>query len=244
MQQTHQIEQSNPPAPRRSGATGIVTLLALAGGALLLVRNGEGWLRSLLLYLSRAGWARSLVTGFPPAWSMASRFVAGESVDEAIEAAAQLNRRGLSVTLDYLGESVETAAEANAARDQILYLLERIDAAGINANVSLKLSQLGLKLDENLAVTNLRTILQQARRYGRRVRIDMEESALVDVTLDIYRRPAFWRSVRQCGGGDPGGALPFGAGCTPVGCGRGLGAAGQGGLQRAARHCLCAKGRH
>lgn len=101
-----------------------MTLLALAGGALLLVRNGEGWLRSLLL-LSRAGWARSLVTGFPPAWSMASRFVAGESVDEAIEAAAQLNRRGLSVTLDYLGESVETAAEANAAgTDQILYLLE------------------------------------------------------------------------------------------------------------------------
>jgi proline dehydrogenase len=199
MQQTHKIEPSNPSAPRRSAATGVLALLAVVGGALLLLRNGEDWLRSLLLYLSRAGWARSLVTGFPPAWLVASRFVAGESLDEAIDVAAQLNRRNLSATLDYLGESVETAAEANAARDQILYLLEHMDAARVDANVSLKLSQLGLKLDENLAVTNLRMILEQARRCKRRVRIDMEESALVDVTLDIYRRLRFGEAFDNVG---------------------------------------------
>jgi len=176
------------PAARKGSRPGLLALLALAGAGWLIYRNGESSLRSLLLYLARAGWARSLVTGFPPAWAMASRFVAGESLDEAIEATQQLNTRGLTATLDFLGESVETAEEANAARDQILYLLERIHSTHADANVSLKLSQLGLKLDENLAVDNLRMILARARQYGRRVRIDMEESALVDVTLDIYRR--------------------------------------------------------
>jgi len=177
-----------PAAPDRSGSAGLVMLLALAATGFLLYRNGENWLRSILLYLSRAGWARSIVTGFGPAWRVANRFVAGESVHEAIDAARQINARKMAVTLDYLGESVLAAAEANAARDQILWLLDRIHAAGIDANVSLKLSQLGLNLDENLAVDNLRAILTRARQYNRRVRIDMEESALVDTTLDIYRR--------------------------------------------------------
>lgn len=154
----------------------------------LFYRNGESWLRSLLLYLSSAAWARKLMTGFPPAWMVARRFVAGETVDEAILAAQDLNRRGLMATIDFLGESVQDAAEANAACEQILYLLDRMDAVGADANVSVKLTQLGLKLDENLAVHNLRRVLDRARQHGRRVRVDMEESALVDITLDIYRR--------------------------------------------------------
>lgn len=182
------IKPSNKIQPRTSPATALLVALAAAGSTFLIYRRGEAWLRSILLYLSRAAWARTLVTSFPPAWNMASRFVAGESVDEAIEAALQLNKRGLCATLDYLGESVESPEEANSARDQILYLLERIQVSGAEANVSLKLSQLGLKLDENLAVSNLRMILKRAHQYNRRVRIDMEESALVDVTLDIYRR--------------------------------------------------------
>jgi len=174
------------PQPRRGG--GLLLLLLAAASVLVLYRNGESWLRSLLLYLSRAGWARAMMTGFPPAWLVAKRFVAGETVDEAMSAAQELNSRGLLVTLDFLGESVQDAAEANAACEQILYLLDRMHAVGIDANVSLKLSQLGLKIDENLAVNNLRRILTRARQYGRRVRVDMEESAVVDVTLDIYRR--------------------------------------------------------
>lgn len=174
------------PQPRRGG--GFMFLLLAAASVFMLYRNGESWLRSLLLYLSRAGWARALVTGFAPAWLVARRFVAGETVDEAMQAAQELNRRGLLVTVDYLGESVQDASEANAACEQILYLLDRMQAVGVDANVSLKLSQLGLKIDENLAVHNLRRILTRAREYGRRVRVDMEESAVVDVTLDIYRR--------------------------------------------------------
>ena len=182
------VESANPqPAAQRGGGSVVLLFAAVLSGFLLL-RNGETWLRSLLLYLSSAGWARALVTGFAPAWLVAKRFVAGETVDEAILAARELNARGMRVTLDFLGESVAAVAEANAACEQILYLLDRVDATGIDANVSLKLSQLGLKLDENLAVNNLRRILERARTDGRRVRIDMEESAVVDVTLDIYRR--------------------------------------------------------
>ena len=80
------------------------------------------------------------------------------------------------------------AAEANAAHDQILWLLDRIRSSGVNSTVSVKLSQLGLKVDENLAFANVQAILERARSYGLRVRIDMEESALVDTTLDFYHR--------------------------------------------------------
>jgi proline dehydrogenase len=182
------VETVNAAKPQPRSGGGLLLLLLAAASVFVLYRNGESWLRSLLLYLSRAGWARAMMTGFPPAWLVAKRFVAGETVDEAMSAAQELNSRGLLVTLDFLGESVQDAAEANAACEQILYLLDRMHAVGIDANVSLKLSQLGLKIDENLAVNNLRRILTRARQYGRRVRVDMEESAVVDVTLDIYRR--------------------------------------------------------
>jgi proline dehydrogenase len=199
MQREGKSKVEEPPVRKNGKRTGFLALVAVAGGSYLLYRNGETWLRSLLLYLSRAGWARSLVTGFPPAWLVASRFVAGESVDEAIDATRKLNTRGLMATMDYLGESVSQASEANAARDQILFLLDRIHAANIDSNVSLKLSQLGLNIDENLAVNNLHMILQRARQYNRRVRIDMEESALVDVTLDIYRRLRFGEGFDNVG---------------------------------------------
>jgi hypothetical protein len=182
------VETVNAAKPQPRSGGGLLLLLLAAVSVFVFYRNGESWLRSLLLYLSRAGWARAMMTGFPPAWLVARRFVAGETVDEAMSAAQELNSRRLLVTLDFLGESVQDAAEANAACEQILYLLDRMHAAGIDANVSLKLSQLGLKIDENLAVNNLRRILTRARQYGRRVRVDMEESAVVDVTLDIYRR--------------------------------------------------------
>lgn len=179
-------------APRRRSplatpARLAVRFVVLIGVALLLRRYGEQWLRTLLLYLSHAGWARRLVVGFSPAWAMASRFIAGETSDEAIAVTRRLNEEGLLVTLDYLGESVTDTREALAARDQILELLDRIRTGRVNANVSLKLSQLGLKIDENLALENLRSILTRARQNGNRVRIDMEESSVVDITLDIYR---------------------------------------------------------
>lgn len=179
--------------------TTAVSLAAAAGVGYLVYRNGETWLRSLLLYLSRMKLARQVVTRFPPAWAVANRFIAGESVDEAIAVARQLNAKGMTVALDYLGESVSDAGEAAAARDQILYLLQQIHAGGVDAYVSVKLSQLGLKVDENLALANLRTLLTEAQKRGLRIRIDMEESALVDTTLDLYRRLRFGEGFDNVG---------------------------------------------
>jgi proline dehydrogenase len=159
---------------------------ALAAFAIAL--RGEQWLRSILIYLSRASWARTIVTNFPPAWAVASRFVAGESVDQAIAVARKLKGEGIDSTIDYLGEAVRTANEANDARDHILALLDEIHASGMDAYVSVKLSQLGLGIDENLALANLRLLLERARSHGLRLRIDMEESALTEITLDIYRK--------------------------------------------------------
>ena len=194
--------KSSPGATAASSASALVTaatLAAAAGAGYLVYRNGETWLRSLLLYLSRMQLARRVVTRFPPAWAVASRFIAGESVDEAIAVTRQLNAKGMSAALDYLGESVSDACEAAAARDQILYLLQRVHESGVEAYVSVKLSQLGLKVDENLALGNLRMLLTEARTLGLRIRIDMEESALVDTTLDLYRRLRFGEGFDNVG---------------------------------------------
>lgn len=194
--------KSSSGATAASGASALVTaatLAAAAGAGYLVYRNGETWLRSLLLYLSRMQLARRVVTRFPPAWAVASRFIAGESVDEAIAATRLLNARGMSAALDYLGESVSDAREAAAARDQILYLLQRIHESGVEAYVSVKLSQLGLKVDENLALANLRMLLAEAKQLGLRIRIDMEESTLVDTALDLYRRLRFGEGFDNVG---------------------------------------------
>lgn len=161
-----------------------VGLLVFIG---LVYRFGESWLHHLLLYLSGAGWARRLISSMPLAWRVASRFVAGEDITAAIAAARELNKQGMCVTMDYLGENVTHAEDALAAGDEILALLDRIEEAGVDANVSVKLSQLGLRIDRDLALDNVRRLLQRARQHDNKVRIDMEESALVDPTLDIYR---------------------------------------------------------
>lgn len=161
-----------------------LSLILLAIGAYL---YGERWLRHILIYLSHAGWARSLVSGLPIAQRVARRFVAGETMDEAMAATQALNARNLTVTLDYLGESVTDKSVAAASRDEILRLLDRINTTGVDANVSVKLSQLGLRIHPDIALENSRQILDRARSYDNRVRIDMEESELVDKTLEIYR---------------------------------------------------------
>lgn len=170
----------------KQNRTNRLPLLALLILAILLYFYGEAWLRTVLLYLSAAGWARRLVTSFPPAWYVASRFVAGETIDDAMRATAELNAEGIKATMDYLGESITDPAEANASRDEILNLLDAIQRTGVDAGVSVKLSQLGLKIDPDLALDNMRRILERARRHDLFVRIDMEESKLVDATLDIY----------------------------------------------------------
>jgi proline dehydrogenase len=117
--------------------------------------------------------------------SFARRFIAGETVEEAVEAARRLESRGLSQTLDYLGESVGSSAEADAVTRDYLVILDKIVASGVGRNVSLKLTQLGLDLDRVTALDNLRRILEPATTHGFFVRIDMENSPYTDVTLDI-----------------------------------------------------------
>lgn len=174
-------------SPKKSVIPLFLFLLIVAGLSLLFYRFGEQWLHLLLLYLSGAVWARQAITGFAPAGKVARRFVAGETIAEALSAARQLHAKGLLVTLDYLGESVTNASEASQARDEILSLLDHIQQAGLQANVSVKLSQLGLNIAPELAQDNLRQLLIRAQQYQNKVRIDMEDSATVDITLDLYR---------------------------------------------------------
>ena len=164
----------------------LLLLLGSAAVVAVLYRYGERWLRVLLLYLSGAAWARQAVTSVPLAWRVAGRFVAGEDIESAITAAHDLNTRGMLVAVDYLGESVINVQDTIDARDEILHLLDCIHDTGVNAYVSIKLSQLGLKIDKALALENLRCLLQRARQYHNQIHIDMEESALVDATLEIY----------------------------------------------------------
>jgi proline dehydrogenase len=116
----------------------------------------------------------------------ARRFIAGESVPEAIAAARRIQASGLSVTLDYLGEAVATMAEADAASREYLTVLEEIADAGIERNISLKLTQIGLTIDRATSVDNLRRILDAAAARQFFVRVDMEDSKYTAVTLDVF----------------------------------------------------------
>jgi proline dehydrogenase len=130
--------------------------------------------------------------------SFARRFIAGETVAEAIEAARAVEARGLTQTLDLLGESVSNLTEADAATRAYVDVIEAIIASGIGRNVSLKLTQLGLDVDKASAVDNLRKILERAEPAGFFVRIDMESSAYTAVTLEIFE--TLWQQgYRQIG---------------------------------------------
>jgi proline dehydrogenase len=116
----------------------------------------------------------------------ARRFIAGETADEAIAGARTIEAAGLLVTLDYLGESVSSIAEADLATRAYLGVMERVAAAGIERNVSLKLTQLGLTVDRATSVDNLRRILDAGTAHGFFVRVDMENSPYTAVTLDVF----------------------------------------------------------
>lgn len=144
-------------------------------------------LRSFLIYLSKAAWAQKLVTSWSFAWRAASRFVAGEKHEDAIRAVRELNAKGINATLDHLGEHTSTAEEADKATDDIIAILNEIDKAGVKGNVSIKLTQIGMGLDEEICLQNLVRILEQARKHGNFVRIDIEDTPYTDVTISIYK---------------------------------------------------------
>jgi proline dehydrogenase len=144
-------------------------------------------MRRLLLYLSHAGWARTTVTHLGIARRAARRFIAGETLDEAIAASRALNDKGLRVSLDCLGESVAHEDDTRAVVAAYKALIERITAEKLEASVSVKLTHLGLDIREALAVENLRAILLAGQQHSVAVTIDMEGSAYTERTLSIFR---------------------------------------------------------
>ncbi len=155
-------------------------------------------LRAGLLWLSEQPQVFRFVRRNGLARRFASRFVAGETVESAVAALRDLNAAGLSASLDLLGESVQNAAEARQARDTYVDTLDRIRAVGADANVSVKLTQMGLDIDEALCIANLRAIIAKAKAHGSFVRIDMEQSSYTERTLQLFRQtfhPEFGNSV-------------------------------------------------
>ena len=145
-------------------------------------------LRSAILRLSQSERVRRWMSTVPAARRAARRFVAGEELHEAIEAVQALNARGLMATIDHLGENTRTREEAVRAAQEYLRILDAIEEHGLNANVSLKLTQMGLDVDEELCRENVRQIAEHARERGNFVRIDMESSAYTERTLRLYER--------------------------------------------------------
>jgi proline dehydrogenase len=143
-------------------------------------------LRSLFLALSASETFRKFVLGFPLSRRVSRRFVAGERLDEAVAAIRRLNQRALLATFDHLGENVRSAAEARAASEEYIHMLDAIEHERLQSNISLKLTHMGLALGADICLENLRRILTRARQAGIFVRIDMEGSAYTQRTLDAY----------------------------------------------------------
>ena len=144
-------------------------------------------LRSFFIYLSKANWARKLVMGMSLARKMSARFVAGETLADAIRAIKELNVKGINATLDHLGEHTATAEDSRSATRDILQALDAIQASGVRANVSVKLTQFGLVVDPKLCADNLAAIVERAASYNNFIRVDMEDSPVTQITLDIMR---------------------------------------------------------
>ena len=143
-------------------------------------------LKLILTYLSQAGWARSIVQGWGFAKRTAARFVAGETLDEAIAVVKDLNSRGIFTTLDHLGENVTSREEAILAADEIITIIDRLVNEGVPSGISIKLSQIGLVLDPDICRQNLLKIMESAKERNIFVRIDMEDSSLTQATLDLF----------------------------------------------------------
>ena len=156
-------------------------------------------MRQGLLWLSERQGVFNFVRRNGIARRFASRFVAGESIDQGVEAARELSLRGITASLDLLGESVTAEADAVAARDQYLRMLDRMAASGAEVNVSVKLTQMGLDISEALCVANMTAILERAAALGGFVRLDMESSAYTQRTLDFFRLRLFDRFGAHCG---------------------------------------------
>jgi proline dehydrogenase len=144
--------------------------------------------RTALLYLSKQHSLKDFFSRFETFKRITRRFIAGENIEDAIAAIRELNALDIPASFDHLGESISSPAEAEAEVREYTRVLGRIEDTGINSNVSVKLTQLGLDIDEELCLRNTQRIIEEAARRGNFVRIDMEDSAKTDGTLRVFRR--------------------------------------------------------
>ncbi len=144
-------------------------------------------LRAFFLWLAHRRWLARLALRTPIARRLPLRFVAGTTLDRAVEAVRALNEAGLTATLDHLGESVSDQATAEQAASAYVEAIERIAAENLDANVSIKLTQMGMDLGVDVCRAVLRPVLEVGKRHGIFVRIDMESSEYVDRTLEVVR---------------------------------------------------------
>ncbi len=142
-------------------------------------------LRSMVLTAAGVPVVHHFVTDHPLGQKMASRFVAGQTLDDAMRVVQELNGRGIKVSLDHLGENTTNAAEAEATAADYVAILDRIAQTGADANISVKLTALGLDIGEDLCLRNMRRVLDSACRHNIFVRIDMEGSAYTEPTLRL-----------------------------------------------------------
>src|SRR5580704_1865823 len=145
-------------------------------------------LRSTLLMLSESPGFAHWVTSNEPTRRMARRFVAGETLDEALEAARACNEAGMLASLDYLGENVATTADAQRARDSYLEIFERIAREKLHANVSCKLTQLGLDISPEFCEGLVLSLVERAAAFDNFLRIDMEGSFYTQRTVELVKR--------------------------------------------------------
>jgi proline dehydrogenase len=145
-------------------------------------------LRAVFLWLSRSQRLRRLATQNPIAYQIASRFFAGETIDEALAAIRGLQAIGLRTTVDILGEDVEEEAKAVRARDGYLQLLDQVERSGVKTDISLKLTQFGLDLGPDFCAANVAHVVERAGELGVHVTIDMEDSSRTEPTLTVWRR--------------------------------------------------------
>jgi len=156
-------------------------------------------MRQSLLWLSEQRKIFDFVRRNRLARKFASRFVAGETIDEAVQAARELAQRGITASLDLLGESVTVESEAVAARDQYLQMLDRLAQAGQEVNVSVKLTQMGLDISEDLCYRNMEQILDRAKQLNGFVRLDMESSDYTQKTLNFFSGRLLNSYPEHCG---------------------------------------------
>ncbi|MDJ0954249.1 MAG: proline dehydrogenase family protein [Acidimicrobiia bacterium] len=139
-----------------------------------------------LLAVTNRSFVRNVITGTRPGRALSTRFVAGETLEQAIAVAKEANAKGATVSLDHLGEHVTDRGQAEAARDDYLACLDAIGEHGLDGNISVKLSQLGMGLDDDLAAVSLDQLAERAAAVGTTVSVDMEESDVTSLTIDIY----------------------------------------------------------